>query len=165
VELAAIRAAIRSAGLRFTAPRIAVLDLLQRIPVPAPRGDLAAALPPLGFDGATVYRNLRDLTAVAMVACVDLGDHVRRYELRRPGAAHPYFVCTTCGGISRLTGANVELTFAPGARRRLPVADVAQVVIRGTCTKCSARPARAKADPRDGPRARWRRARTRWEAG
>jgi Fur family transcriptional regulator, ferric uptake regulator len=148
VELTAIRRAIRSAGLRCTAPRVAVLDLLQRLAVPTPRRDVAAALAPLGFDGATVYRNLRDLSAVAMVACVDLGDHVRRYELRRPGGAHPYFVCTTCGAISRLTGANVALTVARGVRRRLPVAEVAQVILRGTCTECRARRTQTRSEVR-----------------
>lgn len=167
IELAAIRGAIRGAGLRCTAPRVAVLDLLHRTVGPATRNDLAAALMPLGFDGATVYRNLRDLTAVSMVVCVDLGDHVRRYELRPAGTAagHPHFVCTICGAISCLTSGDVKVTVRRAARQRLQVADVAHFVLHGICDGCES-VARTAADGVAGGRtrrigARWRRTKSR----
>lgn len=155
-ELAAIRGAIRGAGLRCTAPRVAVLDLLRRTAGPATRSALAAALIPLGFDGSTVYRNLRDLITASIVACVDLGDRVHRYELRPPGTVgdHPHFVCTLCGAIACLNRLDVKVTVGRDARQRLKVADVAPFVLRGICRGCES----AARDGDDAARGRMPRA-------
>jgi len=151
VELAAIRGAIHRAGLRCTAPRIAVLDRLRQIAAPVTRKTLAAALSPLGFNGASIYRNLKDLTDVAMVVCLDLGDHVRRYEVSSPGATgiHPHFVCTACSKIFCLTGRDVKVTLMRGARHgHVHVASVSQLLIRGTCKRCASA---SRARPRGAP--------------
>ncbi|MBY0278763.1 transcriptional repressor [Candidatus Binatia bacterium] len=145
VELAAIRLAIRTAGLRCTAPRVAVLDRLRQIAAPITRKGLVAALMPLGFDGTTIYRNLKDLADVSIVVCLDLGDHVRRYEVRARGAAqgHPHFVCTGCGNAWCLSDREVKVEIRA---RRVHVGQVSEVLIRGKCERCrSARRTRPSA--------------------
>ena len=64
---AEFRAAIRNAGLRCTASRLAVLELLGRAESPLSHAELADDLMPLGFDKATVFRNLIDLTDVNLL--------------------------------------------------------------------------------------------------
>src|SRR5438067_7954895 len=78
---------LHAVGLRRTAPRVAVLDLLARAGGPLSHGEVAAELAERGFDRATVYRNLLDLTDVELVRRTDPGDHVWRFELVRDGAA------------------------------------------------------------------------------
>ena len=96
------RASIRAAGLRGTMPRIAVLSYLQSMTTPLSHAEIFDALEEQGFDRATIYRNLVDLTEVGLLLRTDVGDHVWRYELRRMGQAeqqteHPHFMCTDCG--------------------------------------------------------------------
>src|SRR5262245_17344822 len=103
----ALRSRIRSAGLRSTPARLAVLRALERRTTPATHADLAQELVPLGFDKATVYRNLIDLTDAGMLARTELGDHVWRFELRRPASdrhtgEHPHFLCVDCGEVACL---------------------------------------------------------------
>ena len=81
--LAEIRSEIRGAGMRSTAPRISVLERLRRAVAPLSHAEITEELVPLGFDRATIYRNLVDLAEAGLVSRVELGDHVWRYEIRR----------------------------------------------------------------------------------
>jgi Fur family transcriptional regulator, ferric uptake regulator len=130
---------IRSAGLRGTAPRIAVLDRLRRAAAPLSHADITKGLVPLGFDRATIYRNLVDLAEAGLVARVDVGDHVWRYEVRgeeepRDGE-HPHFVCNDCGTVACLPSVSVDIRPAPGSARSV-VAEVSEVVLKGRCDHC-----------------------------
>lgn len=79
-------ARLRGAGLRGTAPRIAVLRFLERATAPLSHGDIYQELAVRGFDRATIYRNLINLADAGLVSRTDLGDHIWRFELRRePG--------------------------------------------------------------------------------
>src|SRR5262249_45756222 len=78
-----LRGRIHSVGLRSTGPRVAVLRRLEHARTPVSHADIVNDLAPLGFDRATIYRNLMDLTQAGMVSRTDLGDHVWRFELRR----------------------------------------------------------------------------------
>lgn len=93
---------------------------------PRTHAEVADALADRGFDRATIYRNLIELTEAAILARVDLGDHVWRFELRahdpagRHAESHPHFVCTSCGEVSCLDDVTVEIT--PKDRPPLPLA-------------------------------------------
>jgi Fur family ferric uptake transcriptional regulator len=137
--LAELRGEIRATGMRSTAPRIAVLARLRRAAAPMTHAEITAALHPLGFDRATIYRNLVDLTEAGLAARVELGDHVWRYEMRRaahPADAgdHPHFVCNDCGTVSCLPSVKVAIRPAPG--KRSPVASVSEVLLKGRCESC-----------------------------
>lgn len=150
----ALKPLIRQAGLRCTVARLAVLEHMLAVPGPQTHAEVSAALDHRGFDRATIYRNLTELTEARLVTRVDLGDHVWRFEARRQGdqggphqGDHPHFVCTTCGEVSCLDDVNVAITPRPAAERpggggsprrsagsALP--SVTEVVLKGTCGNC-----------------------------
>ena len=99
-----LRDRIRAAGMRSTVPRVAVLERLEEAGTPVSHAEIYEGLAARGFDRATVYRNLIDLTEAGLLSRTDLGDHVWRFELRSERAGrgdepsgHPHFVCTDCG--------------------------------------------------------------------
>lgn len=133
---------LRARGLRSTAARIAVLQYLHASAAPKSHAELFTALAGQGFDRATLYRNLMDLTEVGVVSRTDLGDHVWRFELMHGaaggahGVQHPHFVCVDCGAVSCLPGLSVDVKGAARvpkaiARRR------AAVQFRGRCDHCA----------------------------
>jgi Fur family ferric uptake transcriptional regulator len=113
----AVKACIRQAGLRCTPARVAVMQHLDHVPGPRTHAEVAESLADHGFDRATIYRNLIELTEAKLVNRVELGDHVWRFERKRPSGRsagraedHPHFVCTACGEVSCLDDVNVAIT-------------------------------------------------------
>jgi Fur family transcriptional regulator, ferric uptake regulator len=135
-----LRAQIREAGLRCTAARLAVLGQLSQSTFPLSHSEIAASLAPLGFDRATVYRNLVELSAASLISRVELGDHVWRFEWRRGSQEqvddHAHFVCTKCGEVTCLVGAKISVKPAPG-KTRSAVGKVTEVLLKGHCSRCT----------------------------
>ncbi|MBM4269714.1 MAG: transcriptional repressor [Deltaproteobacteria bacterium] len=133
---ALLRERLRSAGLRTTLPRIEVLSRLDGASSPLSHADLAQQLVPLGFDRATVYRNLNDLVEADLATRVDVGDHVWRFESRREDTArareHPHFLCNDCGDVVCLPGLAIPSRGKADAR----IGDIQDVVLRGRCASC-----------------------------
>lgn len=133
-------ALLRRSGLRKTAPRIAVLELLESATTPRTHGEITADMAGLGFDRATIYRNLIDLVEANLVSRSDLGDHVWRFELRRPEARHArqhsHFLCVDCGGVTCLPGGAVRLVSSRGLPRAVLSRDV-EVQVKGRCDACA----------------------------
>jgi Fe2+ or Zn2+ uptake regulation protein len=129
---------------------------------PATHAEVSEALSDRGFDRATIYRNLTELTEAKLLTRVDLGDHVWRFDARRQhdghagGEDHPHFVCTSCGEVSCLDDVTVAISARPGksaaegggrkgnkkgdkkkaggGRQSLPA--VTEVLLKGTCENC-----------------------------
>lgn len=140
--LAEIRAKIRASGLRSTAPRVAVLQYLQTATTPVSHAELFEVLADQGFDRATIYRNLVDLTEVGLLSRTDVGDHVWRFELKREGHSghqmeHPHFMCTDCKEIACLPGVNVRIFPVPGTPKSLLTKQIG-VQLQGLCDRCAA---------------------------
>lgn len=154
-----VRDRIRSAGLRCTAARLAVLGHLLSAKRPATHAEVAEALADKGFDRATIYRNLTELTDAGIATRVELGDHVWRFEVRREDAAghheesHPHFLCTTCGEVSCLDDVTVAITpklpmgtqagkgvagkrSGKAAGRATGIHTVTEVLLKGQCGNC-----------------------------
>ncbi|MFM7291013.1 MAG: Fur family transcriptional regulator [Planctomycetia bacterium] len=157
----AVRSLVRGAGLRCTSARIAVLEHMLAASGPKTHAEVSEALDHRGFDRATIYRNLTELTEAKLVTRVDLGDHVWRFEVKRHehgsghGGDHPHFVCTSCGEVSCLDDVNVAITPRPGAEKppaeghapgkksgrkpagkRQGIPAVTEVLLKGTCENC-----------------------------
>ena len=142
----AVRNRIRGAGLRCTAARVAVMRHLEMAMGPLTHAEVSDALDHLGFDRATIYRNLTELTEAGLAARVELGDHVWRFEAKRAGGGHkgddhPHFVCTTCGEVSCLEDVKVAITPRPGAGsgNKGPggrIGSVTEVLLKGRCGQC-----------------------------
>jgi Fur family transcriptional regulator, ferric uptake regulator len=127
---------------------------LQSAPGPRTHAEVSEALSDRGFDRATIYRNLTELTEAKLVARVELGDHVWRFEARRPGhhgtgaEDHPHFLCTTCGEVSCLDDVRIAITpkshrtggkagaARQGKGRAADTRTVTEVLLKGRCGDC-----------------------------
>jgi Fur family ferric uptake transcriptional regulator len=159
--LDAARARLREAGLRCTAARMSVLQHLMDDSAPKTHAEVSEALADRGFDRATIYRNLTELTESGILSRVELGDHVWRFELRhghRHGEVHPHFLCTSCGEVSCLDDVSVAITPKPddgsagnergpskdrgpskkshASRSRSSIGKVTEVLLKGRCDNC-----------------------------
>jgi Fur family ferric uptake transcriptional regulator len=137
LETAELRQLLRGAGLKCTAARLAVLRKLRAATSPMTHSELSVDLVPQGFDKATVFRNLVDLTEADLLTRTELGDHVWRFEIRGTHGAeaggHPHFVCVDCGSVTCLT----EIEFDTATKRRAArVGRVTEILLKGHCVDC-----------------------------
>ncbi len=135
-----LKSLFHSLGLRSTGARIAVYRALAEAERPLTHAEVSGELEDAGFDHATIFRNLTDLTQVGLVVRTDLGDHVWRFELRGDGKQshreqHPHFLCTDCGGVSCLPEGAISLKRTKGAPKGL-FATAVVVQVQGVCDDC-----------------------------
>ncbi|HVW19241.1 MAG TPA: Fur family transcriptional regulator [Solirubrobacteraceae bacterium] len=87
---------------------------------------------------ATVYRVLEELEGLALVARVEVGDGVARYEPRHPDGRHHHhhLLCDRCGKL--VPFGDEELERAIGAVARRVDFDVSghDVTLHGVCARC-----------------------------
>lgn len=136
-EVDRIRELLRKHGVRATPARIAVMQELRAATSPLTHADVTEMLVPLGFDKATVFRNLNDLAEAELISRTELGDHVWRFEALDPerpvGEKHPHFVCVECGGVTCLG----DMDFTTSSRRRAKsIGRITEILIKGHCTDC-----------------------------
>lgn len=126
------------------------MEHLRTVLAPRTHAEVSEALADQGFDRATIYRNLTELTDARLLSRIDLGDHVWRFEIRHaheinPGnAGHPHFVCTGCGEVSCLDDIQVAITRQASrrvrgdarSRPRAHIGTVTEVLLRGRCSDC-----------------------------
>jgi Fur family ferric uptake transcriptional regulator len=130
---------LRDAGLRSTAPRLAVLEYFHANGGQNSHAELFLALEGRGFDRATIYRNLMDLAEAEILSRTDLGDHVWRFELKRGAGGivhageHPHFVCVDCGGVSCLPELAIRLF---GRAPRSVMKKQFEIQLKGLCDEC-----------------------------
>lgn len=128
---------LRSADLRVTRPRLAVLRAVRRHPH-ADTGSVLAAVraeqPAVSHQA--VYDVLGALTEAGIVRRIQPAGSVARYELR-VGDNHHHVVCRSCGTVA-------DVDCAVGLRPCLDasdshgfVIDEAEVTYWGTCPACS----------------------------
>lgn len=132
-----IRRALRAAGLRVTASRVAVLRLLATSTRPLTHQDVIDALVDNPWNRSTLYRNLIDLAETTIARRTVFGG-LARFELAGRANScteHPHFVCTECGTVSHLEGVLVRVE-----GQDVP-ACVAhghyEVQLRGRCDACA----------------------------
>ena len=132
------RALLNSQGMRATAQRLAVIELLHERAMPMTHEEVMGSLTPGIYDKASVWRVLSDLAGVDIVRRMDLGDRVWRYELLRPDHAvtanHPHFLCEACSTVTCLPP--LEVRTLDG---RVPAALLDarfQIRISGHCRNC-----------------------------
>lgn len=133
---------LRSAGLRSTAARLAVLEFFHQRGGQNSHADVFDALSGRGFDRATLYRILQDLVQVDILSRSDLGDRTWRFELQlgvggaQHSEKHPHFVCVECGGVACVRGVSLRLSKDTNAPKSVAEKQVS-VQLRGLCDKCS----------------------------
>jgi Fur family ferric uptake transcriptional regulator len=130
---------LRAAGYHRGGAREAVLGLLggeacalsaQEIDERLRGGERAVAR-------ASVYRVLEQLAELKLVARVELGDGVARYEASRPGGEHHHHVvCDTCGHIEPFEDSDLERAIHSLSSRLRFAVDEHDVVLHGECRGC-----------------------------
>lgn len=134
------RALLKRKGLRVTAPRLAVLELLSDSG-PLSHSEVLDGLGTTRWDQATIYRNLVRLTEVGITRVVSRADGMARYALIDADDAHqhPHFLCEDCGRVSCLPGELRPTT--PLAPKWAESVRTASVQLRGACPDCLSRQA------------------------
>lgn len=130
---------LKTVGLRSTAARIAVLQLLAGAAKPVSHAEAVDSLQNFGFDQSTIFRSLQELSDAGLVSRLDLGDQVRRFELRDAAGTdeleHPHFMCVDCGKVSCLEEFSFRLSPSRGPRRD-QLGHITEVLLKGHCGDC-----------------------------
>ena len=123
-------------GLKKTAVRIAILEILLRSPEPLTSPEILKKLGPTAPNKTTIYRNLRILTDSGMVHRVFLERKTAAFELSFNCSlihCHPHFMCKKC----KKTFCIKDLL--PKNTVKLPgfKVDRQKILLEGTCKQCS----------------------------
>ena len=133
----ALRDALRRAGLRATAPRLAVLAAVLGEGQHRTADAIAdAARQRLGtLSTQAVYDNLHTLEAAGLVRRIQPSGHPGRYEAR-VGDNHHHLVCRRCGAAADVDCAvGAAPCLEPSARHGF-VVEEAEIIFWGLCPQC-----------------------------
>jgi len=152
---------LRTAGLRVTKPRVAVIQVLDNAGVEqehltaAQVADRTKALLGRGLSIQAVYDCLDALTDRGVLRRIEPAGHPMRYE-SRVGDNHHHLVCRGCG---RTTDVDCALGSAPclsPSQHSGFTVDEAEITFWGSCPDCAGstgdRPAPHPHSPTRGPR-------------
>ena len=99
-------AVLENRGYKATAPRKAIVKLLEQKQEGFTAEALSEELPSVGR--ATVYRTVKLLLEAGAVCKVPMMDGARVYSLTRVGHRHYHSVCVRCGGVGEFKAATVD---------------------------------------------------------
>ena len=91
---------LKSANLRQTGPRVAVLSVLVRAKRPVTQDEIATSLTPNAPNKVTIYRILESFVKAGFVHKAYLEARTWHFELAdhcSEEQCHPHFVCNSCG--------------------------------------------------------------------
>ncbi|MCL6595528.1 MAG: transcriptional repressor [Firmicutes bacterium] len=139
----AFAAALRSQGLRVTAPRLAFYDVLVQAAEPLTPQEIGDRLAASGVNQATVYRLLEALTAAgALVPQLVRGSQVG-YELSPPFRRHHHHLrCRGCGALTDIEGCDLSDALREIARRHAFRVEGHSLEVYGLCAACLEGPRR-----------------------
>jgi Fur family ferric uptake transcriptional regulator len=131
---------LRTASLRVTRPRVAVLAAVHEHPHADTDTIIGAVREHLGeVSHQAVYDVLRALTAAGLVRRIQPSGSVARYE-SRVADNHHHIVCRSCGVIADVDCAVGDTPCLTAADDHGFSIDEAEVVYWGRCPTCSANP-------------------------
>nr|WP_110797765.1 Fur family transcriptional regulator [Mycolicibacterium setense] len=133
---------LRSADMRVTRPRVAVLQAVHAHPHADTDTIIRAVryeLPDVSHQA--VYDSLHALTAAALVRRIQPSGSVSRYE-SRIGDNHHHVVCRSCGAIADVDCAAGSAPCLTASHDHGFEIDEAEVIYWGTCPECSVVPKR-----------------------
>ncbi len=136
-----LQAALRRAGLRVTAPRLAVLLSVQGAGQHQDAEAIAAlARRRLGtLSTQAVYDNLHILEEAGLVRRIQPSGHPARYEAR-VGDNHHHLVCRRCGLTTDVDCVTGKAPCLEPVSDQGFVVEVAEVIFWGLCASCRQEP-------------------------
>lgn len=130
---------LKEAGMRITAPRLAVFSVVSEEAHIAADDVARGVRHKLGtVSTQTVYDALRTLVAVGLVGRIEPAGHPVLYETRT-GDNHHHVVCRACGRVEDVACAIGEAPCLTAAESHGFAIDEAEVVYWGTCPDCAAK--------------------------
>lgn len=139
--LARAQAELAASGRKRGGARAAVLELLAAEPCALTALEVEDAL--RGRQGrrvsrASVYRILDELEQLGLVARVELGGGMVRYERAGgPREHHHHLVCDGCGLVMPFSDAALERAISSVSERVPMAVSEHEVVLHGSCRDCS----------------------------
>lgn len=136
-----IETRLRDRGLRVTAPRVAVLEVLAESShlsadtVATSARDRAGAVSTQG-----IYNVLTDLVAAGLVHRIEPAGSAALYELSDKGTHH-HLVCSTCGRVTDLECEHGTASCLQPPQTHGYTGLEAEIVFWGICPQCQAAPA------------------------
>ena len=140
--------ALRAAGLRVTAPRLATMEAVEQLPHADADAVAQAVRTSLGtISRQAVYDILGALTDAEILRRVSVGGRSMLYEMHRHDNHH-HLVCTQCGRLEDVPCAVGHAPCLTPQEDHGSEIEVAEVVSRGLCSDCRReRAAAAEAAP------------------
>ncbi len=132
---------LAEAGHRRGGAREAVVELLadQTCALSAQEIDDRLRAGSRSVGRASVYRALDQLADLHLLARVDVGDGITRYEPAHPGGDHHHHViCERCGKLEAFEDEALERAIKKVSGRVGFDIDEHEVTLRGTCSSCRA---------------------------
>ena len=99
-------AVLENRGYKATAPRKAIVKLLERKHESFTTEALSEELPSVGR--ATVYRTIKLLLEAGVVCKLLMMDGAHVYSLTRVGHRHHHSVCVQCGAVGEFKAATID---------------------------------------------------------
>lgn len=125
---------IAEAGLRRSAPRQRVIDLLASRNCAVTALAIDAELE--GVGRATVYRAIEQLEELGLIQKVDLGGSAQGFEKLEPsGHHHHHIVCDKCGKVEPFEDEGLEKAIH-GIKRKGFKLETHEVTLHGRCADC-----------------------------
>jgi len=133
-------AVLSDTGHRNAQARRTLVEFLDRQPCALTAREIDDALRAVGrtVGLATVYRNLELLVELKLVARLDVGQGIARYERALPsGEHHHHLVCDRCGRVTPFDDPALGRSIARLAERVDFAVDEHDVVLHGACAACA----------------------------
>lgn len=131
------RKLLRDSMLKATAPRLAVVRVLEQAQQPLSYSEVLEELGQCDWDPATIYRNLVKLRDVGIASVVSRAEGIDRYTLtphQRNDHKHAHFICMDCG---RMLCLPTDLTASLSANDPWTQSiQRAMIELRGECPDC-----------------------------
>jgi Fur family transcriptional regulator, stress-responsive regulator len=131
---------LRSAELRVTRPRVAVLNAVHEQPHADTNSIIDAVRRQLGeVSHQAVYDVLQALTSAGLLRRIQPSGSVARYEAR-VADNHHHIVCRACGAVADVDCAIGDVPCLTPSQHHGYMIDEAEVIYWGMCPSCSATP-------------------------
>jgi Fur family ferric uptake transcriptional regulator len=141
---------LASEGRKRGGARRAVLELLGAEPCALSAQEIERELhrrDGRGASRASIYRVLDELERLRLVARVETGQQVVRYERASGhGEHHHHLVCERCGLIRPFSDPGLERAIARLSERVPLAVSEHEIVLRGACASCAESPAAPPTD-------------------
>ena len=128
---------LRKSGYKATAPRLAVIDVLQKASRPLSAQGIVSVIEK-GVDQATVYRTVKSLKNIGVIRQVDLRHNHAHYELANT-EEHHHLVCIQCGRVEDVERCGIEHMQTSVLRASKHFSEIRQHALEfyGLCKSCA----------------------------